>query len=216
MGGAEPEAPTDEVEGLFPVPLMRTPKLLDAGLVAALAQHIAGAHTAKNARSDRLSHTEIVHPRANASFERLAQLAGPKLVEFGVLLFGERLRWGIKEMWTNVLETGGSQALHNHANSFVSGIVYLSPSHPSANTVFVRNPGGSEFTFRNDTATSQHGPFNAGKYVTPAIEPGDMLLFPSYLLHEVPRNAGGQRITLAFNAIPDRLDSWGYTVSFGS
>ena len=39
-----------------------------------------------------------------------------------------------------------------------------------------------------------------------------MILFPSYLLHEVPRNQGDQRITLAFNAIPDRLDSWGYTI----
>ncbi len=32
-------------------------------------------------------------------------------------MFGERLRWGIKEMWTNVLDTGGSQPMHNHANS---------------------------------------------------------------------------------------------------
>ena len=39
-----------------------------------------------------------------------------------------------------------------------------------------------------------------------------MVLFPSYLLHEVPRNQGAQRITMAFNAIPDRLDSWGYSI----
>ena len=30
----------------------------------------------------------------------------------------------------------------------------------------------------------------------------------------VPPNAGERRITLAFNAIPARLDSWGYTVGF--
>ena len=79
----------------------------------------------------------------------------------------------------------------------------------------MRNPGASEFTFRHNTRTAQMGPYNAGRWVTPDIEPGDMVLFPSYLLHEVPRNQGGQRITMAFNAIPDRLDSWGYTVSFG-
>jgi len=33
---------------------------------------------------------------------------------------GEKLRWTVKEMWTNMLETGGSQTLHSHANSFVS------------------------------------------------------------------------------------------------
>jgi hypothetical protein len=40
-----------------------------------------------------------------------------------------------------------------------------------------------------------------------------MLLFPSYLLHEVPINRGGRHVSLAFNAIPNRLDSWGYTLT---
>jgi hypothetical protein len=35
-----------------------------------------------------------------------------------------------------------------------------------------------------------------------------------YVLHEVPANAGARRVTLAFNAIPHRLDTWGYGVSF--
>jgi uncharacterized protein (TIGR02466 family) len=205
----------DEIEGLFPVPLLRARKLLGPDLLSALARQIRDGHTKRNAHSSQLSHTEVVSPGTNDLYRQLAQTAGPKVVEFGVLLFGEPLRWAIKEMWTNVLDTGGSQAMHAHANSFVSGIVYLTASHPSANTVFLRNPGSGEFTFRHNTKTAQVGPFNAGKWVTPEIEAGDMLLFPSYLLHEVPRNQGGQRITLAFNAIPERLDSHGYTVSFG-
>ena len=202
----------DEVEGLFPCCARG---LLDMGLVGALCQHIRDARTCKNAQSGLLSHTEIVGPDANELYSQVTRTVGPKLVEFGVLLFGDRLGWAVKEMWTNVLEAGGSQSMHAHANSFVSGIVYLSPSHPSARTVFARNPGASEFTFRHNARTTEMGPFNAGRWVTPDIEPGDMVLFPSYLLHEVPRNQGGQRITLAFNAIPDRLDSWGYSVSFG-
>ena len=58
------------------------------------------------------------------------------------------------------------------------------------------------------------GPFNAGKYVLPEADPGDLVLFPSYLYHEVPKNQGEQRITVAFNAIPDSLDCWGYRISF--
>lgn len=205
----------DEIEGLFPVPLLRARKLLAPDLASALARQIRDAHTTRNVRSDLLAHTEVVSPGANDLYRRLAQAAGPKVVEFGALLFGEPLRWAIKEMWTNVLDTGGSQAMHAHANSFVSGIVYLTASHPSANTVFLRNSGSGEFTFRHNTKTAKVGPFNAGKWVAQDLEAGDMLLFPSYLLHEVPRNQGGQRITLAFNAIPERLDSHGYTVSFG-
>jgi hypothetical protein len=33
-------------------------------------------------------------------------------------------------------------------------------------------------------------------------------------MHAVPPNRGERRITLAFNAIPLRLDSWGYVVRF--
>ena len=35
-------------------------------------------------------------------------------------------------------------------------------------------------------------------------------------MHAVPPNAGGRRISLAFNAIPTRLESWGYTLSFNA
>ena len=56
--------------------------------------------------------------------------------------------------------------------------------------------------------------FNADKWISPAPNPGDVVLFPSYLMHAVPINPGERRISLAFNAIPTHLDSWGYRVSF--
>jgi predicted 2-oxoglutarate/Fe(II)-dependent dioxygenase YbiX len=74
--------------------------------------------------------------------------------------------------------------------------------------------GGGEFAFRNTHAGVTTGPFNAEKWVTPLPEPGDLILFPSHLLHEVPVNKGEERITLAFNAVPNRLDAWGYALSF--
>jgi hypothetical protein len=48
----------------------------------------------------------------------------------------------------------------------------------------------------------------------PEVVPGDLLLFPSYLLHEVPANEGAPRVSLSFNAIPNRLTSWGYRIHF--
>lgn len=52
---------------------------------------------------------------------------------------------------------------HNHANSFVSGVVYLTPTHPGAQTVFVKSPGGHDFAFKNDHARVTPGPYNADK-----------------------------------------------------
>jgi uncharacterized protein (TIGR02466 family) len=204
----------DHVEPLFPTPLMRSPKLLTPDLIEAAVAAIRGARIEKNLRSDQLYHTEIANPRDNTLFQRMAEVALPKLAEFGMLLFGERLRWTVKEMWTNMLETGGSQTLHAHANSFASGVFYLTQSHPSCRTVFVRAPGGLDFQFRNHTRTAAMGPYNAGKYVLPQADPGDLVLFPSYLYHEVPRNQGEQRITVSFNAIPESLDCWGYRIQF--
>jgi hypothetical protein len=104
--------------------------------------------------------------------------------------------------------------MHNHANSFVSGVVYLTPTDDSARTVFMKSPGSTDFVFRNDHARMTPGPYSADKWVSPSPAPGDAVFFPSYLMHAVPPNAGSRRITLAFNAIPARLESWGYAVGF--
>jgi len=136
-------------------------------------------------------------------------------MDFGSVLFGERLDWMLNEMWLNVLETGGHQAMHNHAKSFVSGVVYLTESDASACTAFMKSPGGTDYVFKNEHAQTARGMFNADKWVSPRPAPGDMVLFPSYLMRAVPPNKGERRITLAFNAIPSRLDSWGYAIRFG-
>ena len=205
----------DEVFGLFPIPFMRARRALPPELVRGLAEHFAARATRDNNSSTNLSHTEMLRPTDSPLLGDAAALIAPKLVEFGVHLFGERLQWLLKEMWVNVLDTGGRQAMHNHANSFASGIVYLTPTHPGSHTVFMKSPGGTDFMFKNDHAKMQPGEFNADKWISPAPEPGDMVLFPSYLMHAVPPNQGERRISLSFNAIPSQLDSWGYVVRLG-
>ncbi len=206
----------DEVFGLFPTPLLRAPATLDARLVQGLLQHFSTLAQDRNKASAQLSHTAMLSPGDNPLLMEAAERITPKIVDMGALLFGQRLGWGIKEMWVNVLETGGQQAMHNHANSFISGVIYLTPSHPAAQTVFLKAPGGTDFVFKNDHAHITPGPFNADRWVSPAPAPGDLILFPSYLMHAVPPNPGERRISMAFNAIPGSLDSWGYGIRFSA
>jgi uncharacterized protein (TIGR02466 family) len=205
----------DEVFGLFPTPFMRAPATLGRPLVTALIEHFTALATRDNNSSANLSHTRMLQPGDSPLLADVAGLVTPKFIEFGAQLFGERMAWSLKEMWVNVLDAGGHQAMHNHANSFISGVVYLTPTHPGSQTVFMKSPGGTDFMFRNDHARMTPSQFNADKWISPAPEPGDLVLFPSYLMHAVPPNQGERRITLAMNAIPSRLDSWGYVVSFG-
>lgn len=204
----------DQLTGLFPTPFLRAPQALDAGLVAGLTAHLAALADRENSSSQNLSHTSLLKPADSPLLVVAAGLITPKLVDFGLQLFGQRLGWSIKEMWVNVLDAGGRQAMHNHANSFISGVVYLTPTHPDSRTVFMKSPGGTDFAFRNDHADVAQGAYNADKWISPQPEPGDLVLFPSYLMHAVPPNPGPRRISLAFNAIPTRLDSWGYAISF--
>ena len=203
-----------EVIGIFPTPFMRLPALLGRELVAGLLQHFSAMAAESNTSSPNLSHTAMLRPGDSPLLVQAAAAITPTLAEFGVLLFGERLGWSLKEMWVNVLDKGGRQVMHNHANSFISGVVYLTPTHPDARTVFMKSPGGTDFAFKNDHANAVSGAFNSDKWVSPQPQPGDLVLFPSYLMHAVPPNPGERRITLSFNAIPARLDSWGYRISF--
>ena len=202
----------DEVFGLFPIPFMRARATLPPPLVSALVAHFTARATRDNNSASNLTHTEMLKPSDSPLLGDAAALIAPKLVEFGKHLLGEPLKWLLKEMWVNVLDAGGRQAMHNHANSFASGVVYLTPTHPGSTTVFMKSPGGSDFMFKNDHASMTPGEFSADKWVSPPPEPGDMVLFPSYLMHAVPPNQGARRITLSFNAIPSQLDSWGYVV----
>jgi uncharacterized protein (TIGR02466 family) len=204
----------DELHSLFPTPLLRARGTLPRALVQNLVGHFATRATHDNNTSPRLTHTRMLKPGDSPLFVEAASLITPRLTDFGVHLFGERMGWSLKEMWVNVLDPGGHQAMHNHANSFISGVVYLTPTHPGSQTVFMKSPGGTDFSFKNDHAGIAPGPFSADKWISPAPDPGDMVLFPSYLMHAVPPNQGERRITLSFNAIPLRLDSWGYVVRF--
>ena len=205
----------DEVFGIFPTPFLRARGLLSRPLVTGLVEHFTAQATRDNSSSPNLSHTKMLKPSDSPLLADAATLVKPKLADFGAQLFGEHLPWAIKEMWVNVLDTGGRQAMHNHANSFVSGVIYLTPTHPGSQTVFMKAPGGSEFLFKNDHQGMTPTQFSADKWVSPAPDPGDMVLFPSYLMHAVPPNQGERRITLSFNAIPAQLDSWGYVIRFG-
>jgi len=203
-----------EVIGLFPTPFMRVPGALDRALVTGLVEHFSNRADLPNNSSGNLSHTAMLKPSDSPLLVQAASAVTPLLSEFGAHLFGEQLGWSLKEMWVNFLDRGGRQAMHNHANSFISGVAYLTPTHPDSRTVFMRAPGGTEYSFKNDHAGVVTGPYNADKWVSPQPEPGDVVLFPSYIMHAVPPNPGERRITLAFNAIPARLDSWGYKISF--
>ncbi|MGF1502331.1 MAG: putative 2OG-Fe(II) oxygenase [Paracoccaceae bacterium] len=204
----------EEIVGIFPTPLMIARKAVPGDLVDALVKVYGEMTTGSNVRTAKLAHTPMAPPRVHEAFKRTHAQVAPRVKAYGEALMGETLDWGIKEIWVNRMETGGAQKMHNHANSFISGIIYLTPTHPGSATVFYRRVGADTFQMHNENERCKVTAFNTPIFRVPDVGAGDMILFPSYMHHEVPPNQGPARMTAAFNALPDRLDSWGYQVRF--
>lgn len=205
---------SDEIFGIFPTPILVAQGAIPPDLVASLIAQFEGSESSANVRTTLLSHTPMAAPQAHANYMAALEHIRPRLRDYGRTLMGEDLSWAVKEIWINRMVEGGAQKMHNHANSFVSGVIYLTEVDRSAATVFHRPASTNSFVLANENKRCTIGPYNAPVFQMPPTEPGDMVLFPSYLLHEVPPNGGGPRMSAAFNALPARLDSWGYTLQF--
>lgn len=201
--------------GLFPTPVTLFGGMLDADYVEHLKAAIDAEEKWPNAGCAELVHTRVYAADRPACYDRLVECVLPRLAYFGSLIFGQELRWSITGIWGNVATRGAHQPRHNHANSIVSGVVYLTDVEAGACTAFHRNAGGDSFSLRNQNENVRYNAYNGASWAPGAISRGDMMLFPSYLLHEVPRVETDRRLTVAFNAVPNELNYSGYVIRLG-
>ena len=98
--------------------------------------------------------------------------------------------------WANVLPKGAAHKTHSHPNNFLSGVYYLrTPDgadtinfHDPRNQTGIIRPPVTELTAEN---TDQ---------VVVKVGSGTLLLFPSYLQHDVhSNNSDSERISISFN-----------------
>lgn len=94
------------------------------------------------------------------------------------------------EYWTNVNEPGSTNAIHSHAKWHWSGVYYVQ-AKDTGPIAFYSQP------YLNQNLT-RGLPFGQSFTVEPSD--GQLLMFPSYLLHEVLQNTSDrQRINLGIN-----------------
>jgi uncharacterized protein (TIGR02466 family) len=100
-------------------------------------------------------------------------------------------------MWINILAEGGNHSAHLHPNSVISGTVYISMPHETSAIKFEdpRHPMMMAAPSRAQDAKEYLKPFI---YINPSA--GDILLWESWLRHEVPTNySSEERISISFN-----------------
>ena len=107
----------------------------------------------------------------------------------------------LEDIWINILPEGGIHTAHIHPHSVISGTTYVSmPEGTSA--IKFEDPRLAMMMAAPGRTKDAPEHLKQFVYVKPAV--GDVLLWESWLRHEVPMNmAEDERITVSFNY------SWG-------
>lgn len=133
-------------------------------------------------------------------FEELRQL-----LDRHVAAFVEDLQFDLGErslkldsLWINILPPGGSHSAHIHPHSVISGTTYVAVPEGASAIKFEdpRLPMMMTAPVRKTDCRPEQRQFI---YVTP--KPGEVLLWESWLRHEVPINMADEdeRISVSFN-----------------
>lgn len=110
------------------------------------------------------------------------------------------------ESWFHITRGGGYFGVHNHPMHSWSGVYCVcqegdDPDGDSGKLTFI-SPFASNTMFIDMAMHRLQPPFNIGN-LSLRLRPGQLILFPSWVLHEVtafePKDSG-LRITVAFNA----------------
>ena len=110
-------------------------------------------------------------------------------------LDGKELK--LEDLWINILPEGGTHSSHLHPHSVISGTTYVAMPD-GASALKIEDPRSARMMaapMRRKDTRRELQPFI---YAKPTV--GDVLLWESWLRHEVPMNrAEEERISVSFN-----------------
>ncbi|MGI9395341.1 MAG: TIGR02466 family protein [Boseongicola sp.] len=116
-----------------------------------------------------------------------------KDVEFD--LDGKELK--LEDIWINILPEGGVHSAHIHPHSVISGTTYVAMPN-GASAIKFEDPRLPMMMAAPARKTEAREELRNFVYVTPEV--GEVLLWESWLRHEVPMNlAEEDRISVSFN-----------------
>ena len=194
-----------EVELLFPSPLLHFAvpehEALNAGLLD------LGARLRESSKGIQRSNRQGWHSDGNL-FEEDADAVrvlgdwihvalGAAMDKLAAKGDGPRPRFSI-EGWMNINPKGGFNAPHTHPDCHWSGVYYVAQPRPST-----RSAGMIEFIDPrrelNEYKALRIKAYQGRRALLG--QPGELYLFPSYLLHMVyPNDSEEERVSIAFNA----------------
>jgi uncharacterized protein (TIGR02466 family) len=120
--------------------------------------------------------------------------------------FAKELHWDIRggkpicdSIWVNVMPEGGSHTSHIHTNAVISGTYYVAVPE-GAGPIVYEDPRHALMMAAPQRLAA--APREMKSHVSETPEAGTVLMWESWLRHEVPLNkADGLRISVSFNYV---------------
>lgn len=128
-----------------------------------------------------------------------------KALDAHVAVFAEDLaldlgegRLALEDLWINILPPGGTHSSHIHPHSVISGTTYVAMPE-GASALKLEDPRSGRMMAAPPRRKDAREDLQTFIYVKPAV--GDLLLWESWLRHEVPLNMAedDERISVSFN-----------------
>ncbi|MGX9356474.1 2OG-Fe(II) oxygenase family protein [Roseobacteraceae bacterium S113] len=103
----------------------------------------------------------------------------------------------LEDLWINILPEGGTHASHIHPHSVISGTTYVSMPD-GASALKLEDPRHAMMMAAPPRRSGAREELRTFVYQAPAV--GDVLLWESWLRHEVPMNMSeDERVSVSFN-----------------
>ena len=134
-------------------------------------------------------------PTRSPEFAALAARIAPHIRRFARELQFARTRLALDSMWINVMDEGAVHSAHIHPHSAISGTYYVALPTAASPIRFEdpRLPLMMAAPMKRESARDK-------PFVTIVPKDGTLLLWESWLRHDVPQNqARGRRISVSFN-----------------
>ena len=188
QGEPEPQS-QDELVHLFPTPLLISQYHFD---YSKELEWIKNQSYKKQKTHNRQSKDSFILD--NPEMSRVRQFIDSKIKEFVFKVMGSDAEMVITQSWLNRNGKGESHHEHKHTNSMISGVWYPQ-IHEKLPPIRFKTSEQRDVSF----SIERYNHYNSQSFLLP-IKVGELILFPSNILHSVPINQSDEeRISLSFN-----------------
>jgi len=136
----------------------------------------------------------------NPRLARLKKIVEEALQDYLIQIYNpinpDNIKLVVTQSWLNYTDKTQYHHKHHHHNSVISGCLYINAIKDKDSIVFTKRATGDNWQLQ----ALEQNYFNCNEF-TVNVGTGDVVLFPSNMLHSVPKtNHEHSRISLAFNS----------------